>query len=225
MSFTAPRDTTSSRAPAAAAPARRSRRTAARGDTDFSMLSLVVLSPIQSLPEASLALRTGTTDGTLTPPVRPARRRTLPPVASAKGFMNVCGRDRVGEFRRIDRADMGKRRQVAIGDLIEADLLGLQAAGEDAGLGRGQRHGHRLAGRRDHLRRAGIVAHRLAAHFERHAAAVGGQPLLLEFRLLHQPVGDAAIERDMRAAAFEAARPEPALIGQAACRRGLRPCG
>ena len=38
-------------------------------------------------------------------------------------------------------------------------------------------------------------------------AAVSRQPLLFELRLLHQPVGDAAIERDMRSATLEAARP------------------
>ena len=60
----------------------------------------------------------------------------------------------------------------------------------------------------------GSSLHRLAGDVERHAAAAGGQPLLLEFGLLHQPVRDAAVERDMRAAALEAARPEPALVGQ-----------
>src|SRR5690606_31963335 len=62
--------------------------------------------------------------------------------------------------------------------------------------------------------RAGIVLHGLAADGEPHAGAARRQPLLLELRLLHQPVGEAAVERDVRAAALEAARPKPPLVGK-----------
>ena len=55
--------------------------------------------------------------------------------------------------------------------------------------------------------RAGIVAHGLTADVERHAAACGGQALLLQLGLLHQPVRDAPVKRDMRSAALEAAGP------------------
>ena len=52
--------------------------------TDFSTLSSVVLSPIQSLPDALAEPRTGTMPGSETP-VSEAMRRTEPPLASAGG--------------------------------------------------------------------------------------------------------------------------------------------
>ena len=40
------------------------------------------------------------------------------------------------------------------------------------------------------------------------------QPLLLEIGLLHQPVGHPAEEIGVRAAAIEAARPQPGVVGE-----------
>ena len=115
---------------------RGSRRTAARGDR----LQHAVVGGAQADPVAAGRHRRRRAParcaGRVTPLPVPASRRTLPPVASATGAQHVVGRDGVGEFRRVDRADMGERGQVAIADLVEADLVGLDAAGEDAGLGR-----------------------------------------------------------------------------------------
>ena len=51
-----------------------------------------------------------------------------------------------------------------------------------------------------------------ALYAEAAAGDAGAQPLLLQIGLLHQPVGEAAQQLGLRAAALEAARPQPQLV-------------
>src|SRR5690606_3885033 len=109
---------------------------------------------------------------------------------------------------------MGKRRKVAIFDLVEPDLIDLKRSVEKTGILSLQLHFAGLAGRRGDEGGSGLIRHGLADDLKRHAATLSRQPLFLQFRLLHEPMSDAAVERHIRAAALEAARPEPALVGQ-----------
>ncbi len=116
------------------------------------------------------------------------------------------------EFRRIHCADMNQRGEVTIGDFVETRLVHAALDLVETGVRLGEVHGFGLAGGEFDRGVARIVADGLAGDLEHAAIGARRQGLFLKFRLLHQPVGDAAIERHMRTTAFKAARPEPALI-------------
>jgi hypothetical protein len=97
---------------------------------------------------------------------------------------------------------------------VQSGFCSLQLAAPDAGAGLLELDGFRFAGRHGDGHVGGFVLHGIALDGQRLAVGRGGERLFLQFRFLHQPVRHAAVEADMRAAALEAARPQPAVIGQ-----------
>ena len=59
-----------------------------------------------------------------------------------------------------------------------------------------------------------LAGQRLALDQDLVAGGAGVERLLLELRLLHQPVDEAAQQQRLRAAALEAARPQPGMVGE-----------
>ena len=125
---------------------------------------------------------------------------------------------------RRDRGQRpGRRTEIALccdlrvasnsGD-VEAGLRCRHRAGRLAVAGVGERHGG--------LGAEGVVTSTVFGFSPRLRRVISSRPsmtmaaqvLLLELRLLHQPVREAAQQLGLRAAAFEAARPQPDLIGQ-----------
>ena len=108
-----------------------------------------------------------------------------------------------------------KARLVALLDAVEADLVDRQRRPPQARLG-GLRASRSARRRRACARSTGgvVLGHGLALDDQLAGAGAGAERLLLEVGLLHQPVGEAAEQVDMRAAALEAARPEPGMVGE-----------
>src|SRR6516165_5256451 len=124
------------------------------------------------------------------------------------------GRGDLLELARIGGTDIGERRELAVGGVPEAELLGLDGAAPHARLGLRERHGLRLARGQRQGDLADTVGHGLPLHREIVAAHRKAQRLLLEVGLLHQPMRQAPQQIEMRSAALEAARPQPDVIRQ-----------
>ena len=120
----------------------------------------------------------------------------------------------VRQLLSIDRAHRDVGRELPVLDPIEPRLLGRQRGARDPllrrlqgdlrGAPRGRGHGHGL----------GLRVQRAALDRDRVTRRLGAQRLLLELRLLHQPVHQAAQQQALRAAALEAARPQPGVVGE-----------
>ncbi len=102
---------------------------------------------------------------------------------------------------------MGEGFQIAIPDAENADLIRLECALKKARLAAGKLRPQGFAGWRCDIRHARIVTHGLAADGKRAAIARGSERLFFQFRFLHQPMGNAAIEGGIGATALKTARP------------------
>lgn len=133
----------------------------------------------------------------------------------------------IGEFARIDRPHMQEHRELAVlavgaalravmrlGEAVDARLVRFHAGGEQPCLLGNERDLLHRAGGAFHLHGRGGVGHGLACDEDVTAGPDGAQGFLLQIRLLHQPVREAAQQIGMGAAALQIARPQPGVIGQ-----------
>ena len=104
--------------------------------------------------------------------------------------------------------------EFAVGHAIKSQRICFCLPAPDAGFDFRKREARLLARRigQRHGRRRG--RHGAALDHDVAAGNRGGQSLLFELRLFHQPMRQAAQQFGFRPAAFEAARPQPALVRQ-----------
>jgi hypothetical protein len=107
-----------------------------------------------------------------------------------------------------------KAMKVARADRVEPELPARHLGGEQAGPRLRERNAafRTARGLQDH--RIGRILHGLALDADIAPGRAGAQGLLLQGRLLHEPVGEAAQQVEMRPAALEAAGPEPGMVGK-----------
>jgi hypothetical protein len=125
----------------------------------------------------------------------------------------VRGGAQIGIFQRIVLSGGSEGDVIAVGHTPHPRAAGIERT---VGLaGRGFRQGERPHGTvwRSNLRGYGSGARNGAAlHDQVLVFDACGQAILVQLRLAHQPVGDAAQEFGLRAAALVAAAPEPDLV-------------
>src|SRR5579883_2349833 len=123
-------------------------------------------------------------------------------------------RDNLLEFDRIGRADIDQGLALAVADAIEAEFVDLDRRARETWFGRLELRLERLAGRTGHGHFRHVAFQALALDGQRLAARAGSDRLFFELRLLHQPMSQPAQKVEIRPAAFEAARPQPELVGE-----------
>ena len=137
-----------------------------------------------------------------------------PPVAATIGASFSGRRADIGEFDRVERARRGQRGAGAVAHPVEPHLADRQAAGAAPAALRRQGQAPAGAVGRRHRDRPVVRFERLPGDDQAVAFDHGAQIVLFEIGFLHQPIGEPAQQLRLRAAALEAARPEPHLVGQ-----------
>ncbi len=192
-------------------------RPRARGKTETPRTMALSLGrmPIQSPPEKREPEWTGRMRGTLmSSPEANATRRTEPPVASAILRSGSVIAEHVVEFARVRRADADEGDELAGAQRVQPHFAALRHDGKKAGPLLGQHDGPFGAARRRQRDGVRAVLHRLALDADVAARRARAQRLFLERRFLHQPMGKAAQEIEVRAAFAIAPRPEPGVVRQ-----------
>ena len=118
------------------------------------------------------------------------------------------------ELLGVQRAGCCQCRQLAVADTVEPQLVGRYGRSGETRFIRLQFDAAFLAGGQRNIDFFRLGAERAALDGETVSFDGGAQNFFLEFRFLHQPVGDASQELRLRAAPFETPGPQPHVVTQ-----------